>query len=318
MTTILLLGGYGFIGANIMKYIDVEFADEYRVVVFDRFPQHLDNLQFGCAVQTYAGDFSDEYLLERVFTENRIDVVIHSLSASVPSSSKDNAFDLQFNVLPTIRLLDTMTKHGVDKIVFISSGGAIYGDHYVDKKGHREDEVLFPKSAYGVSKLVIEKYLYLYQVQYGVRSLVLRLSNPYGPYHYSQKQGIINIALERALKGDTFEIWGDGEGRKDYIYIGDFCDVLLQLIEQEWQAYRVLNIGSGELLSVNQIVESIKTMCPNFQWIYKEANALDVRDFKLDLSLLSETIEYKPTSLRRGLKLTKEWYNSRCCNFINT
>lgn len=314
MTTILLLGGYGFIGANIMKYMDTAFTDEYRVVVFDRFPRHLDNIHFDCAVKTYAGDFSDEYLMERVFTENRIDVVIHSLSASVPSSSKDNAFDLQFNVIPTISLLNTMTKHGVDKIVFISSGGAIYGDHYVDKKGHLEDEVLFPKSAYGVSKLVIEKYLYLYQVQYGIKSLVLRLSNPYGPYHYSQKQGIINIALESALKGELFEIWGDGNGKKDYIYIGDFCKILLNLIEQDWRAYRVFNVGSGELLSVNQIVESIKVICPTFNWTHREANALDVKDFRLDLTALNSIINIKSTPLHDGLEKTVRWYKNKLFN----
>lgn len=311
MKTILLLGGYGFIGTNIMKFIDDHAKDEYRVVVFDRFSKHLDNIQFKCVVKTYAGDFSDEYLLERVFSENNIDLVIHSLSASVPASSKDNAFDLQFNVLPTIGLLNIMTKHNVDKIVFISSGGAIYGDHYVDKSGHKEDEVLFPKSAYGVSKLVIEKYLYLYQVQYGVKSLVLRLSNPYGSYHYSQKQGIINIALERALKGETFEIWGDGEGKKDYIYIGDFCRVLLGLIEQEWQTYRVLNVGSGELLSVNQIVASIKGICPDFKCVHREANALDVMDFRLDLGKLKESLGMEFTSLNEGLLKLKEWYLSR-------
>lgn len=311
MTTILLLGGFGFIGTNIMKYIDAEVMDDYRVVVFDRFPKHLDNLTFDCKVRSYAGDFSDEYLLERVFVENKIDIVIHSLSASVPSSSRDNAFDLQFNVLPTINLLNTMTRYSVDKIVFISSGGAIYGDHYVDEGGHREDEVLFPKSAYGVSKLVIEKYLYLYQLQYGIKSLVLRLSNPYGPYHYSQKQGIINIALERALKGEIFEVWGDGEGKKDYIYIEDFCRVLIGLIKQEWRDYRVLNVGSGELFSVNQIVKRIKNFSPNFVSKYKEANALDVKDFRLDLRKLNECFQMKFTSLDEGLLKLKEWYMSR-------
>ena len=311
MKTILLLGGYGFIGTNILKFIDANAQNDYRVVVFDRFPKHLDNVQFKSVIKTYAGDFSDEYLLEQVFSENNIDIVVHSLSASVPASSKDNAFDLQFNVLPTIGLFNTMTKHNVDKIVFISSGGAIYGDHYVDKSGHREDEVLFPKSAYGVSKLVIEKYLYLYQVQYGMRSLVLRLSNPYGPYHYSQKQGIINIALERALKGDVFEIWGDGEGKKDYIYIEDFCRVLLGLIEQEWQDYRVLNVGSGDLLSVNQIVDRIKRIRPDFVSRYKKANVLDVADFKLDLNNLNASLQIEYTPLDEGLQKLKEWYLSR-------
>jgi len=311
MKTILLLGGYGFIGTNILKFAEDRYIGQYQFVVFDRFPHHLDNIRFANIVKTYAGDFSDEYLLEKAFAENKIDIVVHSLSASVPSSSKDNVFDLQFNVIPTIGLLNTMTKYNVDKLVFISSGGAIYGDHYVDKSGHREDEVLFPKSAYGVSKLVIEKYLYLYQVQYGVKSLVLRLSNPYGPYHYSQKQGIINIALERALKGEVFEIWGDGEGRKDYIYIDDFCEILLLLIGSKWKDYQVLNVGSGELLSVNQIVDNIKGICPSFQYKHKEANSLDVKDFKLSLSELHSAVEVKPTTLQEGLEKTIIWYKKR-------
>ena len=310
MKEVLLLGSFGFIGTNIIKYID-NYVDGVRVVAFDRFPRHLDNVTFESVTKVYAGDFSDEYLLEKVFEENKIDLVIHSLSASVPSASKDNAFDLQYNVLPTINLLNTMIKYGVKKMVFISSGGAIYGDHYVDKNGHREDEILFPKSAYGVSKLVIEKYLYLYNVQYGIKSLILRLSNPYGPYHYSQKQGIINIALESALYGRDFSIWGDGEGKKDYIYIEDFCRILMNLIEQEWLDYKVINVGSGNLLSVNQIVNYIKDLCPDFVWGYKNSNVLDVKNFKLDLSMLKEIVQIPTTEFLEGLRKTKEWYLSK-------
>ena len=310
---ILLLGSFGFIGTNIIKYIDLHCTD-VSVVAFDRFPNHLDhNVTFERVTKVYSGDFSDEYLLEKVFNENQIDLVIHSLSASVPSSSQDNEFDIKFNVLPTIGLLNQMVKHQVKDIVFISSGGAIYGDHYVDKAGHTEEEVLFPKSAYGVSKLVIEKYLYLYGVQHGIRSLVLRLSNPYGPYHYSQKQGIINIALERAWDGKQFEIWGDGNGRKDYIYIEDFCTILMKLIGSWKDQYTVVNVGSGQLLSVNQIVEVLKNeVNNNFKWTYKVANSLDVQDFKLNLTALNSMIgNFIFTSLEDGINKTKRWYASK-------
>lgn len=310
---ILILGSFGFIGTNILKYID-SHCKNVSVVVFDRFPNHLDgNVTFESVTKVYAGDFSDEYLLEKVFDENKIDYVIHSLSASVPSSSQDNEFDIKFNVLPTIKLLNQMVAHGVKDIVFISSGGAIYGDHYVDKSGHVEEEVLFPKSAYGVSKLVIEKYLYLYGVQHGVKSLVLRLSNPYGPYHYSQKQGIINIALERALDGKPFEIWGDGNGSKDYIYIEDFCAILMKLIEKWKEQYTVVNVGSGKLFSVNEIVAEIKRNVNNsFKWTYKNANTLDVQDFKLNLTTLNSIIgNFDFTSLEDGINKTKRWYVSK-------
>lgn len=312
MKTVLLLGSFGFIGTNIVKYIDKSDCD-FRVIAFDRFPCHIDDVKFDSVFKVYSGDFSDKYILERIFKENRIDLVIHSLSASVPSLSKDNEFDLKFNVLPTINLLNQMVTYDVKEIVFLSSGGSIYGDHYVDKNGHVEEEVLFPKSAYGLSKLVTEKYLYLYAAQYGIRSLVLRLSNPYGPYHYSQKQGIINIAIERSLDGKLFEIWGDGTGKKDYIYIEDFCAILMLLIDKWKSQYTVVNVGSGNLLSVNEIVNSIKTIVnPSFSWNYKTANNLDVQDFKLNLSKLNSLIgQFNFTTIEDGIRKTKAWYENK-------
>ena len=309
---ILLLGGFGFIGTNILKYAETLDAD-YRVIVFDRFTSHLDNISFSRVDKVYAGDVSDEYLLDKIFTENKIDVVLHSLSASVPSSSVDNIFDLKFNVIPTITLLNVMKKHEVKDLVFISSGGAVYGDNTVTGDGHSEGDVLFPKSAYGVSKLAIEKYLYLYYTLYGFKVLITRLSNPYGPYHYSQKQGVVNIALEKALKGETLEIWGDGNGKKDYIYITDFCKILFNLIENGEYQYEVLNIGSGTLLSVNEIAESIKkTIASGFKWEYKQVNNLDVKSFKLNLNkLLNMLGDFNFTSFENGLALTHKWYQTK-------
>lgn len=305
---ILLLGGFGFIGTNILKYAETLDSD-YRMIVFDRFPNHLDNITFSCLDKVYAGDFSDEYLLNKIFTENHIDVVLHSLSASVPSSSVDNIFDLKFNVIPTITLLNVMKAHDVKNIVFISSGGAVYGDNTVGRDGHSEEDVLFPKSAYGVSKLVIEKYLYLYSTLYDFKVLITRLSNPYGPYHYSQKQGVVNIALEKAMRGEKLEIWGDGNGKKDYIFITDFCKILFSLINKSTYQYEVLNIGSGELLSVNEIAETIKDkLVSTFEWNYRQLNNLDVSAFKLDLSKLHSILgHFNFTSFDKGLDLTYAW-----------
>lgn len=309
---ILLLGGFGFIGTNILKFVE-RLDTNYNIIVFDRFPNHLDDIHFDRVVRVYAGDFSDEYLLDKIFTENQIDVVLHSLSASVPSSSVDNIFDLKFNVIPTVTLLNVMKRHDVKDIVFISSGGAVYGDNSVHPNGHYEEDVLFPKSAYGVSKLVIEKYLFLYSSLYDFKVLITRLSNPYGPYHYSKKQGVINVAYEKAMKGEVLEIWGDGSGQKDYIYIDDFCSILFILIERGFEPYRVLNIGSGELLSVNEIAETIKShYYPDFKYEHIKVNSLDVSSFKLDLHKLNEIIgDFKFTSFEQGLLLTKKWYDTK-------
>lgn len=310
MKTILVLGGFGFIGTNILKYSE-SLQEKYRIIVFDRLPKHFANIEFTNIYRVYAGDFSDEYLLDRIFRENKIDIVLHSICASVPSSSVDNVFDLQFNVIPTINLLNIMHNYGVNNLVFISSGGAVYGDQTINKKGHREEDVLYPKSSYGISKLTIEKYLYLYSLRYGINSLVLRLSNPYGPYHYSQKQGVINIALEKAINTEIFEVWGSGEGRKDYIYIDDFCNILFKLIELELSSYTILNIGSGELLSVMDIIQSIKgSYVKDFTWEIKAINNLDVSSFELNINKLKSILgEYTFVPFSEGLRLTYLW----CC-----
>lgn len=309
MKTVLLLGGFGFIGTNILKYMD-SVGGNYRFIVFDRFPKHLDNLSFDCIYKIYSGDFADEYLLNQIFSENTIDLVLHSLSASVPSSSADNIFDLKFNVIPTVNLLNIMRMNNVKDIVFISSGGAVYGEETITKGGHNEDDVLYPKSAYGVSKLVIEKFLYLYSSLYSINSLVLRLSNPYGPFHYSKKQGIVNIALEKAMNNETIDIWGDGNGRKDYIYIVDFCRILFSLIEKNFQKFNVINVGSGQLLSVNDIVSTIKNkMYNSFEWNYIETNKLDVSSFELNIQkLMTEMPNIHFTNFEDGLAETHKWY----------
>lgn len=309
---ILLLGGFGFIGTNILKYAE-SLVQDYRFIVFDRFSKHLDNIEFNRVDKVYSGDFSDEYLLDKIFEDNSIDIVFHSLSASVPSSSVDNIFDLKFNVIPTISLLNVMKKHNVKQIVFISSGGAVYGDNSVSDSGHCEKDVLFPKSAYGVSKLVIEKYLYLYSCLYEIDALIVRLSNPYGPYHYSQKQGVINIAIEKAMKGENLEIWGDGKGMKDYIFIDDFSKLLFELVKDNVKGYTVVNLGSGQLLSVNDIAQSIKDgYYVNFKWNYKLNNKLDVSSFVLNLNKLKQLVPgFVFTSFEEGLSKTIDWYKSR-------
>lgn len=314
MKTILLLGGFGFIGTNILKYSE-QLGSKYKIIVFDRFNKHLAGIEFPNLEKVYSGDFSDEYLIEKIFKENQIDIVLHSISASVPSTSIDNIFDLQFNVIPTIKLLDLMCRYKVLNLVFISSGGAVYGDLSNESTGHVEENILYPKSAYGISKLTIEKFLHLYSQLYGINSLVLRLSNPYGPYHFSDKQGVINIAVKKAINNVEFEIWGTGKGRKDYIYVEDFCRIFFKLIDKDLPSYTVLNIGSGERLSVENILQSIKeSYVPDFTWKMKSVNNLDVTSFKLNIDKLMAILgDFSFVSFEEGLKLTYQWYN----NWIN-
>lgn len=308
MVNILLLGGFGFIGSNIMKYIDLNFKNQYRVIVFDKFSTHPYSQKFECLYSSYDGDFSDSSILEKIFIENQIDLVIHSLSTTIPISSNNAIFDIQSNLIPTLNLLDLMVKYNSRKIIYISSGGAIYGNNNLC---HKETEDVFPISSYGAIKLTIEKYLFLYSAQYEIKPLILRLSNPYGPFHYSMKQGIINVAMSKAIRKDKIEIYGNGNNKKDYIYINDCVDILFRLYNMNlWN--EIYNIGSGELLSINQIISEIKKIKPDVDYSYIEKKKLDVQSFSLDLTkLLCKLSSYKFTPFKKGIIETYNWEKSK-------
>lgn len=306
MKKILLFGGFGFIGTNLLKFIDEYYHDEYVVVVFDRFLKHPHGLSFKCIQKVYAGDFADSLLIREIFQQDKFDYVFHFLSSTVPSTSFNTSFDVESNVIPTLRMLDLMIEFNVKNIVYLSSGGAIYGNSENHIK-HKESDNAFPLSSYGVVKLTIEKYLCQYQYTNKINPLILRLSNPYGKYHYSMKQGIINIALKSAIQGEIVKVWGDGNTKKDYIFIDDFCDILLKLISRK-VTNQILNIGSCQILSLNDILLAIKKRWNTLTWIYTNASKNDVSNFELDISNLNKNIgEYTFTTFEEGLSKTTNW-----------
>ena len=302
---ILMLGGFGFISTNILKYIDNHCKELYDVIIFDCKSKHPRGIVSQCVSGIYAGDFSDENCLNKIFSENKIDMVFHLLSSTVPATSANAQYDVESNLIPTLKLLGIMEKYGVKNILYMSSGGAIYGDYL--EKVHNEDDAVYPKSSYGIVKLAIEKYLLSYSELYGFNSLILRLSNPYGPFHYNVRQGVVNIAIRKALAGETLQIWGSGNGIKDYIYIEDVSDIIMKLVKEGIQT-GVYNIASGRTLSVNEIVEAIKRIIPSFKYEYKEAFDVDVQNFELDITKLRKKLGgYKMTSFEEALNKTIEW-----------
>ena len=306
MKRILLLGGYGFIGSNLLKFIDEHLSSDYSVIVFDRYQVHPFGMSFKCVEKAYTGDFGDFALMESIFQQHKITSVIHLISTTVPSTSIDARFDIESNLLPTIELLNLMVKYNVNRIVFLSSGGAIYGNSNNNRK-HREIDNLFPISSYGIVKLTIEKYLYQYTKLTKIRTLILRVSNPYGIYHYSEKQGVINIALRAAMSGQTFKVWGDGKAVKDFIFITDLCDILFRLLDKN-EGYKILNVGSGNAVSLNHIFEEIKRSVPGFVYDYGEPSKYDVTHFEIDNSeLLREIGTFNFLPLQKGIRKTLDW-----------
>ncbi|MDD4993349.1 MAG: NAD-dependent epimerase/dehydratase family protein [Paludibacter sp.] len=310
MKKILLLGGFGFIGTNILKFIDENFEADFKVVVFDRFKEHPKNVKFECVEEVFDGDFSDTDLLRKIFVKHNFDLTIHSISSTVPATSQNIRYDIESNLIPTIDLLNLLIEFDNKNIIYISSGGAVYGQSILNHK-HKENDNTMPLSSYGVVKLAIEKYLYQYQHHYGLNSLILRLANPYGPYHFSTKQGVINVALRAAIEKKDFTVWGDGTAQKDYIFIEDFCKILLQLVENS-VTNRTLNIGSGKTISIMEILDKILNICPDFKWEYVAEENFDVTHFELDISELNKVIpNLSFTSFEAGVEKTHLWLDKQ-------
>tara|TARA_B110000211_G_C14090507_1_gene558754 strand:+ start:5325 stop:6263 length:939 start_codon:yes stop_codon:yes gene_type:complete len=301
---ILILGGFGFIGSNIMKYIDDNLSNSYKVIVFDKLDHHPFKLNFNCIEKVYSGNFSETKCLEPIFEENEIDLVFHLISTTVPSNSSNIKYDIESNLVSTIDFLNLMIKSKVKDIVYLSSGGAIYGN---SKKIKNELSFNSPMSSYGIIKLTIEKYLMMFSGQGLINPLILRLSNPYGPYHYSLKQGVLNVALRAAFEQKDFAVWGDGENTKDYIYVADFSEIVFKLLNLKINN-QIINVGSGNLLSTNKILSHIKKIYSKFSWKNIKIKNNDVQNFELELTKLKDLIgDYSFTSIEEGVNKTNEW-----------
>ena len=209
---ILILGGSGFVGLHLTETL----AKKHEVKVLSR-SHGKRALQANVTYLT--GDFITEELMDHCLEE--VDLVIHLISASVPASSQEKELiEIEQNLLPSIQLLRAMQRKKVPRLLFLSSGGAIYGNQSIQPI--HESIPLAPVSAYGIVKATIEHFITLYSRQFGIDSLILRASNLYGPNQsHSGVNGVINTMMDRLMNEDPIEIWGDGTQEKDYLYISD-------------------------------------------------------------------------------------------------
>lgn len=296
---ILLLGGTGFIGKNIIDYlIKQESFSNYKLVVLSRNLQVRENE----GVEYVAGDYSDKSLLIDLFVKWRFTRVFHCATSTTPLSSADNiSQDINGNLMATIGLLDVMKVYGCKNILYLSSGGAVYGEKQM--KTISENELCYPVSSYGVVKLTIENYLRLYQKQFGIDYLILRVSNPFGKFHSSDKQGVINIAIRKSLRGEDVEVWGDGTQSKDYILVDDLVAIIFQLVKLN-VINKTINVGSGKSYQLNRILDTIKIYLPTLKVNYIESKLTDVKDFCLDISLLKSLIDFEFVPFEEAIKQT--------------
>jgi UDP-glucose 4-epimerase len=251
-------------------------------------------------------DFGNRAFLASVLPQ--MDMVFHLVSTTVPKTSNDDpTFDVMSNVVETIYLLEQCAKEKVKKVVFVSSGGAVYGTPAALPVA--EDSPEMPESSYGITKLAIEKYLGLFHRLYGLNYVILRPSNPYGERQNPDgDQGVIAVFLGRIAKGQAIDIWGDGSNVKDFIYIGDLIDGIYKAAFSD-SVHRVFNIGSGIGHSVNDIVRRIAEKVDRpISMNYGPKGTFDVSRIYLDIALARKGLGWEPRiSLDEGLRRTWEF-----------
>ncbi|GAB2771923.1 NAD-dependent epimerase/dehydratase family protein [Rhabdobacter roseus] len=306
MQNILLIGGTGFIGTNFVKHLCEEgYLDEFHLVIVSRHAplfviQHPE-------LEYIDGDYRDTALLDSLFREHKFSKVFHLASSTVPVISNQTIFDDINNDLgSTIILLETMRNYKCTFIMYVSSAGALYGNAPLSL-AKKESEVCDPISSYGILKWSIEQYIKLFHRHHGIEYLIPRLSNVYGDYHRSDVQGLINIAIRKAIHQETLEVWGDGHQEKDYLYVKDAVKIMHKLLIHGHKNI-TLNIGSGQSVSINVIITLIKEIEKEFEIRYIETVTSDVQNIFLDTNLLRSLItNLQLTGLREGIRKTYKW-----------
>ena len=299
-TTSLVLGGSGFIGSHL---VDLLLAQGSRVKSFDRPPTLLDaatvrdreNLMLLPGDFTSSADVSDAI--------EGCDYCFHLISTTLPkSSNSDPLYDVESNLLPSIRLMAHAVKAKLKKLIFVSSGGTVYG---VPREIPLvESHPTQPICSYGITKLAIEKYLSLYRHLHGLEYSVLRLSNPYGPRQRTESsQGAVAVFLGKALRNEPIEIWGDGSVVRDYIYVSDVVRAIASAALST-ASETTFNIGSGRGVSLNEILDAMESLLgAPIRRSYSAPRPFDVPVNVLDISLARSKLGWSPSiAFEVGLK----------------
>jgi UDP-glucose 4-epimerase len=304
---IVVFGGGGFIGSTI---VDRLLLDSHRVRVFER-PRVLPYRKFvtGESVEWVTGDLSSARDVNDAVSG--MDVVLHLVSTTLPKNSNDDpVYDVQSNVVATLQMLEAMVEHKVNKIVFISSGGTVYGNPVylpIDEK-HPTD----PLVSYGITKLTIEKYLQIYRRLHGMQTISLRVANPYGErQRVETAQGAVAVFINNSLKGLPIEIWGDGSVTRDYIHVSDVAEAFVRAIDYSG-VMNCFNIGSGSGVSLNELIELLEPVLgQTIERRFLPARSFDVPVSVLCNDLASRELGWVPlVSMREGLIRTAKWIKS--------
>lgn len=303
---VLVTGGAGFIGSHI---VDALLDEAYDVHI-------IDDLSSGFAERLNPGatfhklDIRSEDAFELV-SDERYDVIVHhAAQMDVRRSVADPSFDADVNVRGFLNLAEAGRQSGLQKFVFASTGGAIYGEPESVPQG--ENHSLNPISPYGITKLTTEKYLYYYHHQFGLPYVALRYGNIYGPRQNPHGDaGVVAIFCQRLLAGEPVTIFGDGKQTRDYVFVGDVVAANLAAIKRDESG--IINIGTGVETTVNHLYDVLSShLDVSDAPVYAPGRPGEQMRSVLDNSLAAKELNWIPkVTVDEGLRITADWFKEK-------
>jgi UDP-glucose 4-epimerase len=300
----VIFGGTGFIGSHLAAEL---IKHKYPVTLFARSSTRLSTLPALVQQEAnfIAGDFRDTRTVSGAL--DGCELAIHSISSTDPGLGNLNpAADVEQNLVPMISFLEQVVRHKVKHVMFLSSGGTVYGR---SEPPVTEDAPTNPICSYGIVKLAMERHLHMYGETSGVSSTIIRLANPYGERQNPERgQGIVAILLDRVSKGLPVYLYGKGDAIRDFIYITDAVKAMHALLEDAYarSACSVFNVGTGMGTSINKVLSHVEAATGKMANVeYRDARSVDVPVNVLSVLKLIRTTGWTPYySLLNGINKT--------------
>ena len=293
---ILVTGGAGFIGSHI---VDELINNSYNVIVADNLSTgRMENINNSAIF--YNIDIKDKTRLETLFINNKIKYIIHlAAQASVGYSMKYPICDANENIISSLNLIELAKKYNIKKLI-VSSTAAVYGEpQYLPiDENHNAN----PSSYYGLSKLTMEKYIKLSNIDY----IIFRFSNVYGPRQIPEGEaGVVSIFMDYFINNNEINIFGDGNQTRDFIYVKDIAKILFLCIKNDNMTKEIINISSNVSISINELYEKLKHITKkDLKVNYLEERKGDIKHSLLNNSKLLNYIDIKLTNINVGLEKT--------------
>lgn len=304
MKTTCVIGGGGFIGAHIVNNL---ISKKRKVIVIDKNPLSL--VSYIKNVEYIVGDFNNKNLLSKVFKKVE-DIIVLAYSGIPKTSFEDPVKDILENLPPIVRLFSVASEFKIEKIIFISSGGTVYGEP--ELLPITESHATNPISPYGITKLTTEKYAFIYHKTSGLPITCARPGNAFGE---GQKpfigQGFIASAIASILKGKEICVFGSLDIVRDYVYVTDIASGIIAVLDQG-RMNQCYNIGTGIGKSIDEVLSSLFNLAKPFGFKPK-IKILPKRSYDVSANILDSTKIFKDTgwkvniSFEDGLKKTWDW-----------